>query len=298
MREYAEYMEEYTSFLHTIKHKSLNTIESYQRDVRKYLDYLQTKNIRDFTRTTKTTILTYLLYLQKQGRASATISRTLASLRSFYTYLLRGGVVTADPTSELEAPHVERKPPQILTLDEVELLMSQPVCVNDKGYRDKAMLELLYATGIKVSELIQLEIQDVNLNIDCICCGHDKSERVIPIGSIAKKALTDYLDHARTHMIKSNEETKVFVNCNGSPLSRQGFWKIIKQYQKQAGIDKDITPYTLRHSFATHLLQNGADLKSIQEMLGHADISSTQVYSALLNTKIKDVYTRTHPRAR
>lgn len=298
MREYIKYMEEYTSFLDTVTHKSSNTIESYRCDIKKYLTYLQQKNINDLSKTTKTTILTYLLYLQKQGRASATISRTLASLRSFYVYLIQQGVVTNDPTSELEAPHVERKVPQTLSLDEVELLMNQPMCVNDKGYRDKAMLELLYATGIKVSEIIQLEMQDINLNIDCICCGHNKSERVIPIGTIAKKALINYLEQVRPHMIKSDNEKVVFVNCNGSPLSRQGFWKIIKQYQKQAGINKDITPYTLRHSFAAHLLQNGADLKSIQEMLGHADISSTQIYSAMLSTKIKDVYARAHPRAR
>lgn len=297
MQEYAEYIERYTYFLHDMKHKSPNTIENYKRDVRKYLEYLNIKHICNLSRATKTTVLTYLLYLQKQGRANSTICRTLASLRSFYTYLYSIGVVSADPTSGLEAPHVERHTPQILTTDEVELLLEQPHADNYKGYRDKAMLELLYATGIRVSELIGLKMSDINLTINYISCGAGKSERIIPIGTIAKQAISEYFEKSRSYMIKSESETAVFVNCNGTPMSRQGFWKIIKQYQKQAGIHKEITPHTLRHSFATHLLQNGADLKSIQEMLGHVDIASTQVYSTFVNTKIQDVYKKAHPRA-
>lgn len=293
-----EYVEEFAEFIADTKHKSYNTIQSYRRDVKKYVDYLTDSGISDLSRTTKTTILTYLLNLQKQGKASSTISRTLASLRCFYTYMIQKGIVSADPTAELEAPHVERKLPQILSMEEVDILMRQPKCVDSKGYRDKAMLELLYATGIKVSELITLQVSDVNLNVGCIRCGSGKNERVIPVGAIAKEALIQYTEHARSQMVKSQEEKTLFVNCNGTPLSRQGFWKIIKQYQKQADIHTDITPHTLRHSFAAHLLQNGADLKSIQEMLGHADISSTQVYSQLVSTKIKDIYEKAHPRAR
>lgn len=293
-----EYLDSFVDFISVTKHKSPSTIESYKRDVKKYLAFLGESHVLDICGTTKTTILTYLLRLQKQGMANSTISRTLASLRCFYGYMCTMGVMAHDPTTELEAPHVERKLPQVLSMDEVDVLMSQPQCIDDKGYRDKAMLELLYATGIKVSELIALEMADVNLTVGYIQCGQGKNERVIPIGAIAKDAIAKYINHSREHMIKEKEETTVFVNCNGTPLSRQGFWKLIKHYQKQAQIHTDITPHTLRHSFAAHLLQNGADLKSIQEMLGHADISSTQIYSQLVNTKIKDIYEKAHPRAR
>ena len=291
------YVNEYTSFMTDIRHKSLNTVESYKRDVTQYISYLDGTGVTDISSTTKTTVLSYLLYLQKEGRASSTVSRTLASLRSYYLFMMQNGVVKSNPTSNLEAPHVEKKIPKILSGEEVELLLEQPKNCDNKGIRDKAMLELLYATGIRVSELINLDVSDVNVPMSFVRCKGGKKERIIPMGHQAKDALENYINNVRKYMVKDENETALFVNCSGARLSRQGFWKLIKYYQHIAGIETDITPHTLRHSFAAHLLENGADLHSIQEMMGHADISSTQVYSRMMNSKIKDVYAKAHPRA-
>ena len=291
------YVKEYTSFMTDIRHKSLNTVESYKRDVTQYISYLDGTGVTDISSTTKTTVLSYLLYLQKEGRASSTVSRTLASLRSYYLFMMQNGVVKSNPTSNLEAPHVEKKIPKILSGEEVELLLEQPKNCDNKGIRDKAMLELLYATGIRVSELITLDVSDVNVPMSFVRCKGGKKERIIPMGHQAKDALENYINNVRKYMVKDENETALFVNCSGARLSRQGFWKLIKYYQHIAGIETDITPHTLRHSFAAHLLENGADLHSIQEMMGHADISSTQVYSRMINSKIKDVYAKAHPRA-
>lgn len=291
------YVKEYTSFMTDIRHKSLNTVESYKRDVTQYISYLDGTGVTDISSTTKTTVLSYLLYLQKEGRASSTVSRTLASLRSYYLFMMQNGVVKSNPTSNLEAPHVEKKIPKILSGEEVELLLEQPKNCDNKGIRDKAMLELLYATGIRVSELINLDVSDVNVTMSFVRCKGGKKERIIPMGHQAKDALENYINNVRKYMVKDENETALFVNCSGARLSRQGFWKLIKYYQHIAGIETDITPHTLRHSFAAHLLENGADLHSIQEMMGHADISSTQVYSRMMNSKIKDVYAKAHPRA-
>ena len=291
------YVEEYTSFMTNVRHKSMNTVESYKRDVTQYITYLNESGIQDATLATKTTVLSYLLALQKKGKATSTVSRTLASLRSFYLFMMQNGRVSSNPTSNLEAPHVEKKAPQILAGDEVERLLEQPDTSDNKGVRDKAMLELLYATGIRVSELINLDITDINIPMSFIRCRGGKKERIIPMGNKAKEALENYIKNARVYMLKNKNETALFVNCNGMRLSRQGFWKLIKHYRSAAGIQAEITPHTLRHSFAAHLLENGADLHSIQEMMGHADISSTQVYSRMMNSKIKDVYAKAHPRA-
>ena len=291
------YVKEYTSFMTDIRHKSLNTVESYKRDVTQYISYLDGTGVTDISSTTKTTVLSYLLYLQKEGRASSTVSRTLASLRSYYLFMMQNGVVKSNPTSNLEAPHVEKKIPKILSGEEVELLLEQPKNCDNKGIRDKAMLELLYATGIRVSELINLDVSDGNVPMSFVRCKGGKKERIIPMGHQAKDALENYINNVRKYMVKDENETALFVNCSGARLSRQGFWKLIKYYQHIAGIETDITPHTLRHSFAAHLLENGADLHSIQEMMGHADISSTQVYSRMMNSKIKDVYAKAHPRA-
>lgn len=291
------YVKEYTSFMTDIRHKSLNTVESYKRDVTQYISYLDGTGVTDISSTTKTTVLSYLLYLQKEGRASSTVSRTLASLRSYYLFMMQNGVVKSNPTSNLEAPHVEKKIPKILSGEEVELLLEQPKNCDNKGIRDKAMLELLYATGIRVSELINLDVSDVNVPMSFVRCKGGKKERIIPMGHQVKDALENYINNVRKYMVKDENETALFVNCSGARLSRQGFWKLIKYYQHIAGIETDITPHTLRHSFAAHLLENGADLHSIQEMMGHADISSTQIYSRMMNSKIKDVYAKAHPRA-
>lgn len=290
-------VEKFINFLERDKRLSLNTLQSYRRDIEQYITYLQEINLHNLSNTNKTTVIAYLLALQKKGRATSTISRNLASIRSFYQYAAKNKILDNDPTSELESPKVEKKLPQILSTQEVELLLEQPKCVDLKGFRDKAMLELLYATGIRVSELISLNLSDVNLEIGFIKCNKGTRERMIPIGSIAANALQEYINKSRGLLIQKSDEKALFVNINGKRLTRQGFWKIIKQYKNQAKINKDITPHTLRHSFAAHLLENGADLRSIQEMLGHSDISSTQIYAQIAKNKIKEIYKKTHPRA-
>lgn len=290
-------VQKFVTFLERDKRLSLNTLQSYKRDIEQYINYLNEINLQNISSTNKTTIIAYLLSLQKKGRATSTISRNLASIRSFYQYIAKIKMIDNDPTSDLESPKVEKKLPQILSTKEVELLLDQPKCTDLKGYRDKAMLELLYATGIRVSELINLDITDVNMDMSFIRCNKGNRERMIPIGSIAISALQEYLSKARELLVQRNDEKALFVNINGKRLTRQGFWKIIKQYKNQAKISKDITPHTLRHSFAAHLLENGADLRSIQEMLGHSDISSTQIYAQIAKNKIKEIYKKTHPRA-
>lgn len=290
-------VQKFINFLERDKRLSLNTLQSYRRDIEQYISYLEGINLHNISNTNKTTVIAYLLHLQKKGRATSTISRNLASIRSFYQYAAKNKILDLDPTAELESPKVEKKLPQILSTQEVELLLEQPKCVDLKGYRDKAMLELLYATGIRVSELISLNITDVNVDMGFIKCNKGTRERMIPIGSMAISALQEYLAKSRTLLIQKSDEKALFVNINGKRLTRQGFWKIIKQYKNQAKISKDITPHTLRHSFAAHLLENGADLRSIQEMLGHSDISSTQIYAQIAKNKIKEIYKKTHPRA-
>lgn len=292
-----DYVLKFLDFLEKDKRLSLNTLQSYRRDIEQYITYLNEIKLQNIANTNKTTVIAYLLHLQKKGRATSTISRNLASIRSFYQYLTKNGVISADPTEDLESPKVEKKLPQILSTKEVELLLDQPKCDDLKGFRDKAMLELLYATGIRVSELICLDVTDINLEMGYIKCNKGTRERMIPIGSLSIQAISEYLAKSRNLLIQRNDEKALFVNVNGKRLTRQGFWKIIKLYKNQAKINKDITPHTLRHSFAAHLLENGADLRSIQEMLGHSDISSTQVYAQIAKNRIKEVYKKTHPRA-
>ena len=292
-----DFVLKFLDFLEKDKRLSLNTLQSYRRDIEQYITYLNEIKLQNIANTNKTTVIAYLLHLQKKGRATSTISRNLASIRSFYQYLTKNGVINADPTEELESPKVEKKLPQILSTKEVELLLDQPKCDDLKGFRDKAMLELLYATGIRVSELICLDVSDINLEMGFIKCNKGTRERMIPIGSLSIQAISEYLAKSRNLLIQRNDEKALFVNVNGKRLTRQGFWKIIKLYKNQAKIIKDITPHTLRHSFAAHLLENGADLRSIQEMLGHSDISSTQVYAQIAKNRIKEVYKKTHPRA-
>ena len=291
-----KYVSNFTDFLVNDKKLSDNTLQSYRRDIEHYMSYVDNNNL-DFKTANKTSIITYLMYLQKEGKATSTISRNLASIRSFYQYMVRTKVVTEDPTEGLESPKMEKKLPKILSVSEVNLLLEQPKCVDLKGYRDKAMLEVLYATGIRVSELINLDLEDVNLEMGFIKCKSAHKARVIPVGGTACEAISAYLKEARNAMIHTDKETALFVNTNGGRLTSQGFWKFIKQYKNQAKISMDITPHTLRHSFATHLVENGADLRSIQEMLGHSDISSTQIYAQLANNKLKEVYQKHHPRA-
>lgn len=287
----------YYLYLRDIKRVSKNTLESYTRDLSKYRSYLEQHGYRDVTKVTETAVLNYLLALQKAGGASSTVSRSLASIRSFYHYLQGSKKIANDPTQGIPSFKVEKKLPQILTSQEVDLLLKQPKCVDMKGYRDKAMLELLYATGMRVSELISLTLDDIDLNVGYIKCRHAEKERVVPIYMAAQDAVRDYLNKARPQLVHDANERILFLNLSGSKMTRQGFWKIIKQYKEMAEIKKEITPNTLRHSFATHLLENGADLKSLQEMLGHTDIASTQIYMQVVNNKLAEVYKRSHPRA-
>jgi integrase/recombinase XerD len=294
----SECLKIYEDYLRDVKKASDNTLSSYLRDVRQLGDYLNAHmEGLDYPHVNQDDLTTYTGWMKGQGKSVPTVARSIASLKNFYRYLLSQGLVAENPAMGLVPERAEHKLPQILSGKEVELLLEQPECTDLKGYRDRAMLELLYATGIRVSELIALDISDVNLAAGIVRCrGHEK-ERVIPLYPAAVRALKEYVEFIRPQMIAHPEETSLFVNVSGERMSRQGFWKIIKTYQVKAKIEKTITPHTLRHSFAAHLLENGADLQSIQEMLGHADISSTQIYSQLVKKQLKDVYNKAHPRA-
>ncbi|MEG0755083.1 MAG: site-specific tyrosine recombinase XerD [Oscillospiraceae bacterium] len=291
-----EELKGYEEYLKTEKNASVNTLSSYLRDVKQFKKWLEGETLAS-NKVKAGDIDRYVKYLDSMGKSAATITRSVASMKSFYNYFMAIGKVKTNPARSVAVAKVERKLPQILTSKEVELFLEQPDGIDAKGCRDRAMLELLYATGIRVSELIDLNMDNVNLSAGFIRCVTHEKERIIPLYPAAVKALADYIDHVRTQLLEHRDETALFVNMNGERMSRQGFWKLIKHYQEKAGIQKDITPHTLRHSFATHLLENGADLHSIQEMLGHADISSTHIYTQLVNQKLKDVYTKAHPRA-
>ena len=290
-------LKQFLKFLEHDKKASNNTIQSYKRDLEQYKNYLINHNLK-YNKVKEEEIKEYLNYLVKEeNKKASTISRMIASIRSFYQYEVKNKKVTTNPIENLQSPKVEKKMPCILTTQEVELLLSQPTDVDLKGIRDKAMLEFAYATGMRVTEIISLDVEDVNLEQGYVICKGKSKTREIPLGRMALKSVKEYLDKSRDILVKSDKEKALFVNINGKRLTRQGFWKIIKYYQEQAHIDKDITPHTLRHSFATHLLQNGADLKSIQTMLGHSDISSTQVYMKFQNDGLNDIYKKAHPRA-
>lgn len=292
-----DYLENYENYLDHEKHASQNTVASYLRDVSQFRDYLESETDSDLKRAKPELVQDYMNWMQGHGKSAASISRFLASVKSFYNYMVLSGTVKSNPARGLAAAKAERKYPSVLTSKEVELFLEQPRCVDAKGYRDHAMLELLYATGIRVSELISLDVADLNLPASFIRCRSKGKERIIPLYPAAVKALRNYVTSVRPEIVADLDEEALFVNMNGERMSRQGFWKIIKHYQEMAGIQKDITPHTLRHSFAVHLLENGANLRAIQEMLGHADISSTQIYTHVIKNQIKDVYNKSHPRA-
>lgn len=289
-------IESFITYLHNVKKTSANTEMSYRRDLMKVKNYMEQQGITDVKKVTATNLNSYVLYLEKNHFSAATISRNIASLKAFYHYLFKEGMVGHDEAEGLHAPKIEKKLPEILSMDEVVRLLEQPSGESAKEIRDKAMLELLYATGIRVTELITLKLGDVNLQMGYIVCRDASKERVIPFGNEAKNALLRYLQETRASMIEDQDSDYLFVNCSGQPMSRQGFWKLIKYYAKKAGIVADITPHTLRHSFAAHLVENGADLRSVQEMLGHSDISTTQIYANMNHNRIREVYAKTHPR--
>ena len=291
-----KHIKQFLEFIQNEKKLSSNTLQSYNRDINQFKSYLE-KNRINYVKVTNEQINTYMEHLQEIGKKTSTVSRNLASIRSFYQYLIRIKKIKHDPTESISSPKVEKRVPSVLTSQEIELLLNQPKDVDLKGTRDKAMLEVAYATGMRVTEIISLDVDDVNLTEGYVICRNGDKTRNIPLGSLSIKALKDYMQEARPIMIKREDEKSLFVNVNGKRLTRQGFWKIVKFYKEQAHITKEITPHILRHSFATHLLQNGADLKAIQSMLGHSDISSTQVYMQFQDNGLKNVYKKAHPRA-
>ena len=288
----------YENYLTKVKQASANTVFSYMRDIRQFSGWLQLASETEIADATQVNISDYLTHLQEDGRSGATISRSLASLKNFYSYMVSSGFLEQSPVpADIRVERGEKKLPQILSGREVELLLAQPSAIDPKGIRDKAMLEVMYATGIRVTELIDLNVEDVNLELGIIKCTSAKKTRAIPLYPAAQKALYRYLAEYRSAMVANPAESALFINMGGSRMSRQGFWKILKSYQNSAHIDKEITPHTLRHSFAVHLLENGADLGSVQELMGHSDISSTQMYTQMINSKLKSVYEKCHPKA-
>ena len=283
-------------FLENEKKVSSNTLQSYKRDLKQFEKYIEENN-EDYSKITDEGIKDYISHMQEIGKKPSTISRGLASIRSFYQYEAKNKNVENDPTEGIQSPKIEKRVPSILTSNEVALLLEQPKNVDLKGIRDKAMLEFAYATGMRVTEIISLNVEDINLETGYVTCKNGKKERTVPVGNMSLKALKEYIANARKTLIKDENEKALFVNVNGQRLTRQGFWKIIKYYKEQAHIEKEITPHVLRHSFATHLLQNGADLKSIQTMLGHSDILSTQIYMQFQDETLKNIYKKAHPRA-
>ena len=286
----------YENYLTKVKQASANTVASYMRDIRQFAGWLQDSEGTEVVDATQLNISDYLAYLDDQGKSAATKSRALASLKNFYAYLISAGFLTETPVREVKVERGEKKLPQILTNREVELLLAQPSSADAKGIRDKAMLEVMYATGMRVSELLSLDISDVNLEMGSIRCTGGKRTRMIPLYPAALRALITYLKDVRP-MLADPRESALFVNIGGARMSRQGFWKILKHYQTTAHIEKEIGPHTLRHSFAVHLLENGADIGSVQELMGHSDISSTQLYTQMIDQRLKQVYARCHPKS-
>ena len=290
-------LNDFIHYLSVEKGLSQNTLDSYRRDISTFLEFLkqQKKEVREVDRRV---IADYLKYLRDKGQANSTVSRNMASLRSFYQFLVNENFLEDNPTYELETPKIEKKLPRVLSSEEVERLLAQPKNDGYMGLRDKAMLELLYASGIRVSELVSLNVSDFNPEVGFLrCTGKGKKERIVPVGSVAIDCVQEYIQKSRQRLVRIEDEKALFVNQHGKRLTRQGFWKILKKYSRSARISGEITPHTLRHSFATHLLENGADLRSVQEMLGHSDISTTQVYTQITRRKIREIYDQAHPRA-
>lgn len=289
IQKFVQYMEE-------VRGTPYNTVVSYERDLKKMNQYFMEQGIEDVNQLTPVMLNSYILFQEKQGRKPSTVSRSIAALKAFFHYLQKEGLADTDPAEELKAPKVEKKAPMILTEEETSRLLEEAKGKTPKELRDSAMLELLYATGIRVSELISLKVSDVNLQMEYIVCREGVKERIVPFGAVAKQALELYLEQGRPAMTEKDSSC-LFTNCSGQAMSRQGFWKLVKAYGRKAGITRELTPHTLRHSFAVHLVNNGADLHSVKEMLGHSDISTTQMYAQMTGNRLREVYGRTHPRS-
>lgn len=290
-----DYLEAFTVYISG--EKAENTVQSYRRDVKKYLDYLAGHGIYDIEKTTGSTVMTYLVELKNEGMAPSSANRSLSSIRAFYTFVTDGGRKMPDPTRAVRTPHTDRRAPRVLTPQEAERLLSAPDPDTPKGIRDRAMLELLYAGGLRVSELVRLDTDDVSLEKGFVRCGGGSAERVLPLGRPAAGALERYLAESRPVLCADEGERALFLSCSGTRMTRQGFWKLLKVCKERARISSDITPHTLRHSFAAHMLENGADVAAVSELLGHSDISTTRAYSRLISPRAKEVYYKTHPRA-
>ncbi|WP_096434777.1 site-specific tyrosine recombinase XerD [Alteribacter populi] len=292
-------LEDYLHYLVVEKGLSSNTTQAYRRDLSQYLHYMkQVEQIDSLNDVHRSNIVSFLFHLKESDRAATTISRNISSIRSFHQFLIREGRSTQDPSVHIDIPKAEKRLPKVLSPAEVEALLEAPDRSNLLGIRNKAMLEMLYATGLRVTELCTMNLADLHLQMGFVnCVGKGNKERIIPLGREATSALKAYLRYSRPQLLKKQRHDVLFVNHHGRQMSRQGFWKVLKQMTKDARIEKELTPHTLRHSFATHLLENGADLRAVQEMLGHADISTTQIYTQVSKTRLKDVYANFHPRA-
>lgn len=289
-------IQKFIQYMREVRKTSENTIISYERDLKKLNQYFSSQGVQRVGQVTVTGLNSYILFLEKQGRKPATISRNIASLKAFFLYLQKEHYVEENIAGGLKAPRVEKKAPSVLTEEETVRLLEQPRGNTPKELRDRAMLELLYATGIRVSELISLQLADINLQMEYLACKEGGKERIVPFGAVAKQAVEKYLKEGRDALVSQEGSNYLFTNCSGQAMSRQGFWKLVKAYGRKAGITGELTPHTLRHSFAVHLVSNGADLHSVQEMLGHADISTTQVYAQLGQDRVREVYAKAHPR--
>lgn len=289
-------VEEYIEYIGSNSRKSANTLMSYRRDLIKLVTYLDEKELNEWNQVTETDLTTYIMQLQREGCAQSTISRYIVSIKAFFEYMYRNGIIADDASVNIRTPRIGKKIPGIISVEHVVRLLTAPSGDSPKQLRDRAMLELLYATGIKVSELVSIKMDDVNLQMGYINCRTVSHDRIIPFGNEAKQALMRYLKDGRDKLVKDNYSEYLFTNVSGEQMSRQGFWKLIKSYAKKAGIEEDITPYTLRHSFAAHMISNGADIYAVSEMLGHTDVSATQVYAVFSNSRLRDVYTKAHPR--
>ena len=291
-------MREFERYLIEEKNMAANTIEAYQRDVKSFAKFAAERGIQKAEEAGNAEVVAFLMRLKQEGKAKATVNRKLASIRTWFQYLMAEGVIDRNPAVDIKSPKIERKEIAYLSMEEVDKLMSMPDN-SPKGIRDRAMLELMYATGIRASELISLEIDDVNVRMGFVTCnGENMRARIIPIGRIGRRAMEEYLYGMREDILKQHpEERTLFVNYIGHPITRQGLWKILKDYGEKAELSQSLTPQVLRNSFAVHMLQNGADLKSLQELMGHEDITATQIYLSVTKNRIKDVYDKTHPRA-
>ena len=291
-------IDEFLAYLSSERGLAKNTIESYGRDLRQFKGFIDDTYGIQLEDVSEDIILSYVKAMRDQGKANSSISRSISSIRGFYGFAWHEGLMEDDPASNISSPKQEKTLPHVLNADEVAILLEAPATHTPSGIRDKAMLETMYATGMRVSELVSLNLGDIDTHMGYVkCIGKGSKERIIPMGRAACLWVETYLTSARRQLAQSRNEKALFVNCRGKRLTRQGFWKIIKGYAKKCGISKEVTPHILRHCFATHLLENGADLRSVQEMLGHSDIATTEIYTHLTKGKLKEIYDRTHPRA-